>query len=160
MVGLPAFGFAKEVNYDSLASKAVKLGAKKNPEEVIKLLSPYKKDPENLSDVFFNNLGVAYKTIKRFRKAEWAFLRSLKISKNKPITNFNLAITYYELAQFEEFPQLKLKILEKSAHYLTICSNLDPKNKKLKQLNKWKKFISKRLAVTKEESIPKYRTHY
>ncbi len=136
------------------------LGAKKNPEKVIELLEPYKKDPENLNDTFFNNLGVAYKTIKLFRKAEWAFLRSLKIAKNKPITNFNLALTYYELAKLEEFPQLKVKALKKASFYLTICSNLDPKNKKIKHLNKWKKFVSARLAAAKDEGKPKYRTHY
>jgi tetratricopeptide (TPR) repeat protein len=159
-IGFPFSGFAKEVNYDSLASKAVKLGAKKKPKEVIKLLEPYRKDPENLSDVFFNNLGVAYKAVKRFRKAEWAFLRSLKIAKNKPVTNFNLALTYYELAQLEEFPQLKAKELEKASHYLTICTNLDPKNRIIKNLNKWKKFVASHLKAAKEEGRPKYRTHY
>ncbi len=155
LVGFHGLGVAEAVNYDSLASKAVKLGAKKNPEDVIKLLEPYKKDPENLSDIFFNNLGVAYKSIKRFRNAEWAFLRSLKIAKNKPITNFNLALTYYELAKLEEFPQLKVKALKKAYHYLTICSNLDPKNKTIKHLNKWKKFVSSHLQAAKDEEIPK-----
>ena len=159
-MGFPFSGLAKEVNYDSLASKAVKLGAKKKPKEVIKLLEPFRKDPENFSDIFFNNLGVAYKTVKRFRKAEWAFLRSLKIAKNKPITNFNLALTYYELAQLEEFPQLKVKELEKASHYLTISSSLDPKNKIIKNLKKWKKFISAHLKAAREEERPKYRTHY
>ncbi len=160
VIGFPFFGFAKVVNYDSLASKAVKLGAKENPEKVIKLLEPYRKDPGNLSDIFFNNLGVAYKTVKRFQKAEWAFLRSLKIAKNKPITNFNLALTYYELAQLEEFPKFKVKALKKASYYLTICSNLDPKNRTIKHLNKWKKFIASHLKAAKAEAIPKYRTHY
>jgi hypothetical protein len=103
---------------------------------------------------------MAYKAVKRLRKAEWDFLRSLKIAKNKPITNFYLALTYYELAQLEEFPQLKVKALKKASHYLTICSNLDPKNRIIKNLDKWKKFGSAHLKVVKEEGCPKHRTHY
>ena len=72
-IGFPFSGFAKEVNYDSLASKAVKLGAKKKPKEVIKLLEPFRKDPENLSDVFLTTWEWLIRPLSDFERPSGLF---------------------------------------------------------------------------------------
>ena len=54
------------VLYEELARQAESISVVENPDKVISLLEPYKKDPNNKSSLFYNNLALAYKVKKSY----------------------------------------------------------------------------------------------
>ncbi len=84
------------VDYEALAHRSEELDPVKNPDEVIALLEPHRHGKDNKSFIFYNNLGLAYKSKGRFKEAISAYVRSLKLEPDEPGALYNLGIAYFK----------------------------------------------------------------
>ena len=109
-----------QVDYNEIARKAGRILKPDSYKDVLAILQPYEEDPKNQSDLFFNNLGVAYSYSREPKKAESALIKAIKFNPNEEAQRFNLAYLY--LTQFSE-PQYK-KIAEE--HLTYILQHINP----------------------------------
>ncbi|MBI2101102.1 hypothetical protein HYT53_00655 [Candidatus Woesearchaeota archaeon] len=109
-----------QMDYNEIARKAGRILKPDSYKDVLDILQPYEEDPKNQSDLFFNNLGVAYSLAREPKKAESALIKAIQFNPNEEAQRFNLAYLY--LTQFSE-PQYK-KIAEE--HLIYILKNINP----------------------------------
>lgn len=123
------------VDYEVLAHRSEKLDPVKNPDEVIALLEPHKHSNDNKSFIFYNNLGLAYKSKGRFKEAISSYVRSLKLEPDEPGALYNLGIAYFKNDELSR----ALKYFLKSAYQRPEHSGT----------KKWIDYLAKELDVYK-----------
>jgi tetratricopeptide (TPR) repeat protein len=123
------------VDYEALAHRSEELDPVKNPDEVIALLEPHKHGNDNKRFIFYNNLGLAYKSKGRFKEAISAYVRSLKLEPDEPGALYNLGIAY-----------CKNNELSKALKYFLKSAEQRPDHSGTK---KWIDFLAKELEVYK-----------
>jgi tetratricopeptide (TPR) repeat protein len=123
------------VDYEALAHRSEELDPVKNPDEVIALLEPHRYSKDNKSFIFYNNLGLAYKSKGMFKEAISAYVRSLKLEPDEPGALYNLGIAYF-----------KDNELSKALKYFLKSAEQRPDHSGTK---KWIDFLAKELEVYK-----------
>jgi tetratricopeptide (TPR) repeat protein len=123
------------VDYEALAHRSEELDPVKNPDEVIALLEPHRYSKDNKSFIFYNNLGLAYKSKGMFKEAISAYVRSLKLEPDEPGALYNLGIAYF-----------KDNELSKALKYFLKSAEQRPDHSGTK---KWIGFLAKELDVYK-----------
>ncbi len=123
------------VDYEALAHRSEELDPIKNPDEVIALLEPHKHSKDNKSFIFYNNLGLAYKSKGRFKEAISTYVRSLKLEPDEPGALYNLGIAYFKNDE-----------LSKALKYFLKTAEQRPDHSGTK---KWIDYLAKELDVCK-----------
>jgi tetratricopeptide (TPR) repeat protein len=119
--------------YEELARQAEKINAVENPDKVISLLEPYKKDPNNKSSLFFNNLALAYKVKKNYDESIKIYEIAIELEPTNPAINHNYGTTLYHVGKSEE-----------ALKYLLKSKELGSDNKRT---DEWIEGISKQLGL-------------
>ena len=127
------------VDYEALAHRSEELDPVKNPDEVIALLEPHRHGKDNKSFIFYNNLGLAYKSKGRFKEAISAYVRSLKLEPDEPGALYNLGIAYF-----------KNNELSRALRYFLKSAYQRPDHSGTK---KWIDYLAKELNVYKVPDI-------
>jgi hypothetical protein len=91
-------------DYKALALRSLELNPDEHPDEVIALLEPHKDNKGNDSVLFYNSLGLAYKSKGRFEDAIAAYKSALELVANVPVPSvqYNLGIAYYYNSELSE----------------------------------------------------------
>ncbi len=81
--------------YDRLAEQAALLNQRGLSDQVIALLDPYKKDKQNDSALFFNELGIAYRKKGNLPEAAESYREAHLRDRENPVILANLAYIYF-----------------------------------------------------------------
>ena len=95
---------AGAVDYKDLGLRSLELNPDEYPDKVIALLEPHKDNKDNDSVLFYNSLGLAYKSKGRFEDAIAAYKNALELvaSVHVPSIQYNLGIAYYYNSELPE----------------------------------------------------------
>ena len=95
---------AGTVDYKDLGLRSLELNPDEYPDKVIALLEPHKDNKDNDSVLFYNSLGLAYKSKGRFEDAIAAYKNALELvaSVHVPSIQYNLGIAYYYNSELPE----------------------------------------------------------
>ena len=121
------------VLYEELARQAESISVVENPDKVISLLEPYKKDPNNKSSLFFNNLALAYKVKKNYDESIKVYKIAIELEPMNSAINHNYGTTLYHVGKPEE-----------ALKYLLKSKELGSDNKRT---DEWIEGISKQLGL-------------
>lgn len=106
------------VDYEELAKQAAKVN-EKNYREILPNLQQYEYDPKNNSSIFFNNMGVAYRLIGDYKKAEEMYKKAIELAPNEEGPRINLGYLYYKM----DTPESR-KLAEEQ--YTYVLNNIKP----------------------------------
>ncbi len=145
-----------EFDYEALALLSVELNPKENPDLVISLLKPYKKDENNKSFTFYSSLGLAYKNTEDFNEAIAAYDHALEIEPNEPSTQYYLGIAYYKNNDLPNALKYILKSSEQKPDHLGVIKWIDKLTKELDickapDISNMKMVLDKNIDVNREE---------
>ena len=95
---------AGAVDYKDLGLRSLELNPDEYPDKVIALLEPHKDNKDNDSVLFYNSLGLAYKSKGRFEDAIAVYKNALELVANVPVPSiqYNLGIAYYYNSELPE----------------------------------------------------------
>ena len=95
---------AGAVDYKDLGLRSLELNPDEYPDKVIALLEPHKDNKDNDSVLFYNSLGLAYKSKGRFEDAIAVYKNALELVANVPVPSiqYNLGIAYYYNSELSE----------------------------------------------------------
>jgi hypothetical protein len=158
-------------DYKALALRSLELNPDEHPDEVIALLEPHKDNKGNDSVLFYNSLGLAYKSKGRFEDAIVAYKRALELVANVPVPSvqYNLGIAYYYNSELPESLNCFLNSSTQRADHpgtirwiVHLAGELDvfnvPDTSKLKLVSKQKISVNRK-KDDRESRVRVYLTH-
>ncbi len=104
-------------------NRAVTLLNQKEYEQAIKLLESITKKTKNFTAPYIN-LGMAYKELNEFSKAENNLTKALKLNPHHPLAKNEMAVVYRSMGNFIEAKKLYEEILTSHPGFLPARKNL------------------------------------
>ena len=114
----------KLTRYDQLAAEATLLNKRGQFDRVLSLLKPYQNDPQNVSSLFFNELGIAYRELGKLPQAAQAYRKALDRDPKNPAILNNLGYVFYLEKNLPGAVEQYQKALESNPRFKEAHANL------------------------------------
>jgi tetratricopeptide (TPR) repeat protein len=103
--------------FDRMAEEATLLNKRGQYDQVISLLEPHKNDKKNDSALFFNELGVAYRSKGNLPEAIRAYREALTRDPENPVVMKNLADAFYFNKEYSKAAEQCQKALRSNPRF-------------------------------------------